>query len=57
MKDIAALEELSRSGGVPIPVFEASARYIEALVAAGGGDLDHAAIIDIIEKGKIEGQP
>jgi 2-hydroxy-3-oxopropionate reductase len=54
IKDIAALEELSAAGGVPVPVFEAAARYIEALVAAGGGDLDHAAIIDIIEKGKID---
>jgi 3-hydroxyisobutyrate dehydrogenase-like beta-hydroxyacid dehydrogenase len=48
-KDIAALAELSAAGGVRIPVFNAAAEYIKALVAAGGGDLDHAAIIDIIE--------
>jgi len=54
IKDIAALAELSAAGGVPIPVFDAAAAYIEALVAAGGGDLDHAAIIDIIEKGKLD---
>jgi|ERR1035441_7853349 2-hydroxy-3-oxopropionate reductase len=49
LKDIAALAELSAAGGVRIPVFDAAAEYIRALVAAGGGDLDHAAIIDIIE--------
>jgi 2-hydroxy-3-oxopropionate reductase len=50
LKDIAALAELSAACGVPIPVFNAAAEYIKALVAAGGGDLDHAAIIDIIER-------
>jgi len=50
LKDISALAELSASGGVRIPVFNAAAEYIKALVAAGGGDLDHAAIIDIIER-------
>jgi 2-hydroxy-3-oxopropionate reductase len=54
MKDIAALAELSVAAGVPIPVFDAAAAYIKALVAGGGGDLDHAAIIDIIEKGKLD---
>ena len=54
MKDIAALAELSAAGHVPIPVFDAAAAYIKSLVAAGGGDLDHAAIIDIIEKGKLD---
>jgi 3-hydroxyisobutyrate dehydrogenase-like beta-hydroxyacid dehydrogenase len=50
MKDIAALDGLSAAAGVPIPVFDAAAKYIKALVLADGGDLDHAAIIDIIEK-------
>jgi 2-hydroxy-3-oxopropionate reductase len=50
LKDIAALSELSAACGVPIPVFDAAAEYIKALVAAGGGDLDHAAIIDVIER-------
>jgi 2-hydroxy-3-oxopropionate reductase len=54
MKDIAALAELSDAAGLPIPVFDAAAEYIKALVAGGGGDLDHAAIIDIIEKGKLD---
>jgi 2-hydroxy-3-oxopropionate reductase len=50
VKDIIALAELSEAGGVPIPVFDAAAGYIKALMDAGGGDLDHAAIITIIEK-------
>jgi 2-hydroxy-3-oxopropionate reductase len=50
MKDIVALGELSAAAGIPTPVFDAAAQYIKALVAGGGGDLDHAAIIDIIEK-------
>jgi 2-hydroxy-3-oxopropionate reductase len=50
LKDIRALSELSTALGVPIPVFEAAATYIEALVATGGGNLDHAAIIDIIDR-------
>jgi len=50
IKDIRALRQLSAAGGVPIPVFNAAATYVEALVQSGGGDLDHAAIIDIIER-------
>ncbi len=50
LKDIAALAELSAAAGVGIPVFNAAADYIKALVGAGGGDLDHAAIIDVIEQ-------
>lgn len=50
LKDIRALGQLSAAGGVPIPVFNAAASYVEALVQSGGGDLDHAAIIGIIER-------
>ena len=50
LKDIVALAELSAAGGVRIPVFNAAAEYIKALVATGGGDLDHAAIIDVIDR-------
>jgi 2-hydroxy-3-oxopropionate reductase len=48
LKDAASLAELSRSTGVKIPVFEAAAAYIRALVDAGGGDLDHSAIVTVI---------
>lgn len=49
VKDAAALGQLSAETGVALPVFEAAAGYIHALVAAGGGDLDHSAIVTVIE--------
>jgi 2-hydroxy-3-oxopropionate reductase len=51
LKDAAALAELSAETGVRIPVFESAAGYIRALVDAGGGDLDHSAIVTVIERG------
>ncbi len=50
LKDAAALAELSATTGVRIPVFDAAAGYIRALVEAGGGDLDHSAIVTVIER-------
>ena len=50
LKDAAALAELSAATGVRLPVFEAAAGYIRALVDAGGGDLDHSAIVTVIER-------
>jgi 2-hydroxy-3-oxopropionate reductase len=49
LKDVAALAELSAATGVRTPVFDAAAAYIRALVDAGGGDLDHAAIVTVVE--------
>jgi 2-hydroxy-3-oxopropionate reductase len=49
LKDVAALAELSAATGVRTPVFDTAAAYIRALVDAGGGDLDHSAIITVIE--------
>ena len=48
LKDAAALAELSAEAGIALPVFDAAAGYIRTLVAAGGGDLDHSAIITVI---------
>ncbi len=48
LKDAASLAQLSQSTGVRIPVFEAAAGYIRALVDAGGGDLDHSAIVTVM---------
>ena len=50
LKDVAALAELSDGAGVRIPVFDAAAGHIRALVDAGGGDLDHSAIVTVIER-------
>ena len=44
LKDAHTLEALVAETGVQIPVFEAAADYIRALVDDGGGDLDHAAV-------------
>lgn len=52
IKDRAALAELSAATGVALPVFEAAVGYIQALVDAGGGDLDHSAIITVIERSR-----
>jgi 2-hydroxy-3-oxopropionate reductase len=49
LKDVAALSELSAETGVHTPVFTAAADYIRTLVDAGGGDLDHSAIVTVIE--------
>lgn len=56
LKDVAALAELSAETGVQTPVFEAAARYIAALVDQGGGDLDHSAIVKIVD-GALQGRP
>ena len=52
LKDVAALAELSAQTGVPTPVFDTAAAYIRALVASGGGDLDHSAIVTVIEEAR-----
>ncbi len=52
LKDVAALDELSDATGVAVPVFNAAAAYIRALVDGGGGDLDHSAIVTVIERPK-----
>jgi 2-hydroxy-3-oxopropionate reductase len=50
VKDADSLAGLSRGTGVPIPVFDAAAGYMRALVADGGGDLDHAAVVTVVER-------
>jgi 2-hydroxy-3-oxopropionate reductase len=50
LKDVAALAELSVATGVRTPVFDTAAAYIRALVDGGGGDLDHSAIVTVIEE-------
>lgn len=54
LKDRLSVAELSAATGVATPVFEAAMGYIDALVKAGGGDLDHSAIVTVIE-GAVEG--
>jgi 2-hydroxy-3-oxopropionate reductase len=51
VKDAVTLVQVSAETGIPLPVFGAAAGYIDALVAAGGGDLDHSAIVTVIDPG------
>jgi 3-hydroxyisobutyrate dehydrogenase-like beta-hydroxyacid dehydrogenase len=51
-KDVVALAELSRATGVELPAFEAAAGQLRRLLDAGGGDLDHSALIQVIENGR-----
>lgn len=48
-KDIAILRRLALETGVALPGFEAAAHQVERLLAAGGADLDHAALVSVIE--------
>ena len=50
LKDAATLEALADAAGVRLHVFAAAAEYIRTVVAAGGGDLDHSAVITAIER-------
>jgi 2-hydroxy-3-oxopropionate reductase len=54
LKDAVTMAELSRETGVSLPVFEAAAGHIRALAAAGGADLDHSAVITVIERSRPE---
>jgi 2-hydroxy-3-oxopropionate reductase len=48
MKDVEAVREIS-GGRVPTPAFDAAVVTLERLIASGGGDLDHAALVTAIE--------
>ena len=48
LKDIATLGALSAGSGVGTRVFDAAAAYVQALIDAGGGDLDHSAVYAIV---------
>jgi 2-hydroxy-3-oxopropionate reductase len=47
VKDISIVRSLG--AGESTPVFEAAARALEQLANQGGGDLDHSAVVKIIE--------
>lgn len=49
LKDIATIAALAREAGVDLPGFDAAARQIERLIAAGGADLDNSALVTVIE--------
>lgn len=48
-KDARIVRESAREVGAPVPSFEVAAEALERLVEAGGGDLDHAALVTLLE--------
>lgn len=44
LKDVQTVRDIARRNGVPLALFEVAAGSLEALVASGGGALDHAAL-------------
>ena len=49
LKDIATITQLAGEIGVELPAFEAAARQIQRLVDAGGAELDHSALVTVVE--------
>ncbi len=49
-KDVGIVLETARQLGVPVPVLELVADALERLVADGGGDLDHSALVSLLER-------
>lgn len=49
-KDIEVIGALARSSGITLPAFEAAAAQVEALIAHGGGGLDHSALVTELER-------
>lgn len=50
LKDAKIVRELAHRQGVALPSFEAAAKTLEALVASGGGGLDHAALYTVVRE-------
>ena len=49
LKDIDIIRDLARETGVPLDSFEAAALRFERLVESGGGELDHSAVVTVLE--------
>ena len=49
LKDIATIAQLAGETGLELPAFKAAAQQIQRLVEAGGGDLDHSALVTVVE--------
>ena len=48
-KDARIVTETAEELGSPVPSFAVAAAALEALVEAGHGDLDHAALVTLLE--------
>jgi 2-hydroxy-3-oxopropionate reductase len=49
LKDIDTITDLASQAGVNLPGFEVAARQMGRLVEAGGGELDHSAVVTVVE--------
>ena len=56
-KDLGIVLELARDAGVAVPVTAVVSQLYEALAAQGGGDLDHSAVLTVIERLAGRGTP
>jgi len=58
-KDAHIILDTAAGLGLDLPVFAVVAERFDTLVAAGGGDLDHSALITLLEDGppELEGRP
>jgi 2-hydroxy-3-oxopropionate reductase len=48
-KDARIVRGTAQELGAPVPLFDVAAEALERLVAAGRGDLDHAALVTLLE--------
>ena len=51
LKDARIVMDTAGTVGAPVPTFAVVAEALRALVAAGGGDLDHAALYTLVSEG------
>ena len=56
-KDLRIALDLARDAGIAVPVTAVVAQLYEALVAQGGGALDHSAILTVLEQLAGQGSP
>ena len=50
LKDARIIQGLGRTLGSPMPAFDVVAKALGSLVEQGGGDLDHAALVTLLEQ-------
>lgn len=50
LKDITTIRDLAAGAELDLPVFEAAAQQMLRLVSDGGGELDNAALITVVER-------
>lgn len=50
LKDISTIAKLASEAHIDLPAFNAAAGQIERLIDAGGADLDHSALITVLQR-------